>query len=202
MTTNATSLRLTMTTIAALYVFPIFVLAQTPDGETPANEGVCDSLHGGTPGLYGLCVAYCEAQDLDAETGNPPSANILEIYNKRRKATDPTMPCLQDPCPCWTEDDLDIALPTLEACQDRNNDADPVFNGVSIFGPSGTALNNAKLTSNTQTVFDACFFVVQQPGLPNSFVRREMFISEAEGAICEASARQHAASLGVACETP
>ena len=27
--------------------------AQTPDGETPANEGVCDVLQGGTPGLYG-----------------------------------------------------------------------------------------------------------------------------------------------------
>ena len=41
------------------------VIASTPDGETPANEGVCDSLNGATPGLYGLCVAYCEAQDLD-----------------------------------------------------------------------------------------------------------------------------------------
>ena len=27
-------------------------IANTPDGETPANEGVCDGLHGGTPGLY------------------------------------------------------------------------------------------------------------------------------------------------------
>ena len=39
--------------------------ALTPDGETLANEGVCDVLQGGSPGLYGLCVAYCEAQDLD-----------------------------------------------------------------------------------------------------------------------------------------
>ena len=40
--------------------------AQTPDGETPANEGVCDELIGLTPGLYGLCVAFCEAQDCEA----------------------------------------------------------------------------------------------------------------------------------------
>ncbi len=41
--------------------------ASTPDGETPANEGVCDVLKmdGIHQGLYGLCVAYCEAQDLD-----------------------------------------------------------------------------------------------------------------------------------------
>lgn len=44
-----------------LFYSPAF--AQTPDGETPANEGVCDELIGLTPGLYGLCVAFCEAQD-------------------------------------------------------------------------------------------------------------------------------------------
>jgi hypothetical protein len=40
-------------------------LAQTPDGETPAEEAVCDPLQadGVTKGLYGLCVAFCEAQD-------------------------------------------------------------------------------------------------------------------------------------------
>ena len=41
-------------------------MAETPDGTTPANETVCDGLKtNATPGLYGLCVAYCEAQDLD-----------------------------------------------------------------------------------------------------------------------------------------
>ena len=41
--------------------------AQTPDTETPANEGVCDGLLGATPGLYGLCVGFCEAQDCEAD---------------------------------------------------------------------------------------------------------------------------------------
>jgi hypothetical protein len=35
---------------------PTALAEGTPDGETPANEGVCDELIGGTPGLYGLCV--------------------------------------------------------------------------------------------------------------------------------------------------
>jgi len=81
--------------------------ASTPDGETPANEGVCDVLQGGTPGLYGLCVAYCEAQDLDL-VGNkePPNNKILANYRKKMQPGDPDMPCVKVPCPCWTEAEL------------------------------------------------------------------------------------------------
>lgn len=83
-------------------------MAQTADGETPANEGVCDVLKadGITNGLYGLCVAYCEAQDLDSIDKEPPSTKILANYNKRKQAGDPDMPCVKVPCPCWTEEDL------------------------------------------------------------------------------------------------
>lgn len=79
-------------------------LAATPDGVTPANEGVCNGLQasGITPGLYGLCVAYCEAQDLDTFDKEPPSTKILANYNKRKQASDPAMPCVQPVCPCWT----------------------------------------------------------------------------------------------------
>jgi hypothetical protein len=82
------------------------VIAATPDGETPANEGVCDSLQGATPGLYGLCVAYCEAQDLDSFEKEPPRTKILANYNKKKQASDPDMPCMQIPCPCWTDAEL------------------------------------------------------------------------------------------------
>jgi len=83
------------------------VIAQTPDGETPANEGVCDSLIGATPGLYGLCNAYCEAQDLDSFEKEPPRTKILANYRKKMKAGDPDMPCIQEPCACWTSEELD-----------------------------------------------------------------------------------------------
>lgn len=84
------------------------VIAQTPDGDTPANEGVCNALQapGVSPGLYGLCVAYCEAQDLDAFDKAPPSNKILANYNKRKQASDPAMPCVKVPCPCWTSDEM------------------------------------------------------------------------------------------------
>ncbi len=83
-------------------------VAQTPDGEPPANEGVCDILQtpGTTPGLYGLCVAYCEAQDVDSVDKEPPSTKILGNYNKRKQETDPAMPCVKIPCSCWTEAEI------------------------------------------------------------------------------------------------
>jgi hypothetical protein len=98
-------------------------IASTPDGETPANEGVCDQLQGGSPGLYGLCVAYCEAQDLDL-VGNKPTPNnrILANYRKKMRAGDPDMPCLQVPCPCWSADQLanlgTLAMPTCNVTAD------------------------------------------------------------------------------------
>ena len=85
-------------------------MAQTPDGVPPANEGVCDELMYATPGLYGLCVAFCEAQDCDEnfENCNPSSRKLVDIYNKRKRSGDPEMPCLAPPpsCPCWTEEQL------------------------------------------------------------------------------------------------
>jgi len=81
-------------------------IASTPDGETPANEGVCDILIGATPGLYGLCNAYCEAQDLDSFEKMPPRRKILENYNKKKTVDDPIMPCIQEGCPCWSDTEL------------------------------------------------------------------------------------------------
>ena len=89
----------------------------TPDGETPANEGVCDTLWapGVTKGLYGICVAFCEAQDCDIgadgvipESCRPSSQRLLDVYNKRKSDTDPEIPCRPSApnCPCWTDDEL------------------------------------------------------------------------------------------------
>ena len=96
--------------------------AQTPDGETPANEGVCDELqYNSTSGLYGLCVAFCEAQDAEAtfdpttgeitfaEDARPSNPKLLEIYNRKKTEYDPPMPCVnvvEAGCPCWTEAEI------------------------------------------------------------------------------------------------
>ena len=97
--------------------------AQTPDGETPAQEAVCDPLKadGVTKGLYGLCIAFCEAQDWETDCLEDPGAcgrsgdRLLANYNKKKKETDPPMPCLVSAiqCPCW------------------NGDPDPPINGAT-----------------------------------------------------------------------
>jgi hypothetical protein len=129
------------TTASCTLVFGIFAslsmlstatLASTPDGETPANEGVCDVLIGATPGLYGLCNAYCEAQDLDSFDKEPPRSKILANYDKKKQAGDPDMPCLQVPCPCWSADELGsihadgqaVCLPETDKLQIVNTTVD------------------------------------------------------------------------------
>ncbi len=59
------------------------VQANTPDGMTPAVETLCDAYQDSIPGLYGLCVAYCEAQDLD-EFEKEPTEGVLEGNFARR----------------------------------------------------------------------------------------------------------------------
>jgi len=64
-------------------------------------------LQDGTPGLYGLyglCVACCEAPDLDL-VGNkePPNNRILANYRRKMQPGDPDMPSVKVPCPCGTE---------------------------------------------------------------------------------------------------
>jgi hypothetical protein len=98
---------------------------RTPDGLTPAEEDVCDDLKNGTPGLYGLCVAFCEAHDSDCvpdySLENPyrdckkRDRNILDKYRQKMGDGDPDMPCLpsagEDPefaCPCWNQEDLEF----------------------------------------------------------------------------------------------
>ena len=113
-------LSLMMFVFSSLLMLGLPAMAQTPDGETPANEGVCNELQWGTPGLYGLCVAFCEAQDI-AAVSDPitdeelaaiergmPAGRILANYNKKKTEGDIDMPCIkvEAPCPCFTADEV------------------------------------------------------------------------------------------------
>ena len=113
--------------LMSIWMLTIPAFAQTPDGETPAEESVCTFLQDHTPGLYGLCLAYCEAQDAhllspggDPKELNIPNQRILENYRNKMRDGDPDMPCVQTtPCPCWTQADLDY----MDAPVDHANDS-------------------------------------------------------------------------------
>ncbi len=84
------------------------------DGVPPSGEEVCDvlQLEGVTPGLYGLCNAYCEAKDCDSygpyEDQPRSCQRLFDNYERMRERAnnplDPEMPCLAEEsvvCPCW-----------------------------------------------------------------------------------------------------
>lgn len=103
-----------------LVLAPGIALASNP------NAGICEGLQGAsTPSLYGLCLAFCEAQDCvpDYNQPNPfagctpSSANILDLYNARKGPNDPGMPCVQPGgCPCFTVEDLEGVPTPYSSC--------------------------------------------------------------------------------------
>jgi hypothetical protein len=162
-------------------------MAQTPDSEPPANEGVCDVLQqpGITPGLYGLCVAYCEAQDLDTFDKEPPNTKILGNYNKRKAASDPNMPCVKVPCPCWSEDEM------------ASITSDGAASACNIFTNRQQIVNNsAKLQFaevNTATGLERCRYIDLNVSPVTS---RSFSITAPEAASCLADVQAACASTG------
>lgn len=61
--------------------------AKTPDGMTPSQEQVCSGLHGAA---FGLCNAYCEAQDCDVH----PRPSCAQLRKNFEQVTgSPIFPC-------------------------------------------------------------------------------------------------------------
>ena len=177
----------------ALLILLIFLTAvataETPDGETPANEGVCDKLLSSTPGLYGLCVAYCEAQDLD-EFGEQKVANdkLLDVYNKKRRAGDPEMPCRRKPCPCWNADEFDYLsnniILTMGSC--KNSDT-PTKKIAQLFGKPGNLYANGVFYTDGRFAKGLCQifgFVINEDGKPHYVSRKFSFKDESQFYSC------------------
>jgi hypothetical protein len=94
-------------TLALLLLCTGAALAQTPDGETPAEETVCDSETGAA---FGLCNAYCEAMDCDSDSPQASETACTKVKNKFTNLTGHELPCEAAPscltpppgtiCPC------------------------------------------------------------------------------------------------------
>ena len=68
--------------------------AQTPDGETPAEETVCDGLD---DSLFGTCNAYCEAMDCDNPNNDDAKACQVKLKKCATLAGSEPIPCKQAP---------------------------------------------------------------------------------------------------------
>lgn len=205
--------------IAAGFLMEAPAVAQTLDGETPANEGVCDGLQGTTPGLYGLCVAFCEAQDhaalsvpiteeeLEALEDDIPSGRILANYNKKKKAGDPDMPCIkvEEPCPCWDSAEFDQATLSgtpFNSCRRWNG---PIHNGSEILfvrsSPGDVrnvrAIDHQHTTGNYGDGADCVWRIFSQP--ENINISRILGITPDELTACDTQIRQRMTDLSLTC---
>jgi hypothetical protein len=65
--------------------------AQTADGETPAEEMVCDEQIGA---LWGLCIAYCEAMDCHYTYPHADDRACNRVYENYVKLSGTMPPCV------------------------------------------------------------------------------------------------------------
>jgi hypothetical protein len=183
------------------------ITAQTRDAETPANEGVCDDLVYATPGLYGLCVAFCEAQDCEPdftvadpfENCTPSSPKLLDIYNRKKTVTDPEMPCVQPTaCPCWTPGELidwTIAAGTIPDADSRFCSNAPIdLWSVVRFSPLAIVvlIAGAPAMGDTYTCFAST-------ANPDFVMTRSLVITGNEYVACQADVISSGQALGFDC---
>ena len=101
-------------TNAALLLIVSGAFAKTPDGETPAQQSVCDEL-----GLEGrawwLCSAYCEALDcnLPDPKASPKACERLKTHLE--EVAEGASRCEVVECPCFTREDLE-QITTATSC--------------------------------------------------------------------------------------
>jgi hypothetical protein len=193
-------------------------LAGTPDGITPPNEGVCDPLQadGISKGLYGLCVAFCEAQDwadeaipiseeglLALEQGKP-SGRILENYNKKKGASDPDMPCIMvlEPCPCWTAGEIASIDGVIDGVTGGANCTTyAIFDGTVVGeelagDPADVGYDNHLAAS--QKIGELQCVYVDKYSLPA--VQRFVEITPEQFQACQAMVEQQAQAIGEVCD--
>jgi hypothetical protein len=210
--------------IIGAVLFCVTAYAKTQDGETPAEESVCDELKWATPGLYGLCVAFCEAQDCEPdftlanplENCKPASRKILEKYRKKMRPGDPNMPCIQEPCPCWTQEELNLLWPPVhvhnQICELNYSIVDDLFGSVlnrDSFGlnvheyppPSYrlTTVQSESPMGTTPPSGPMCSFYLEEGEF---LVSRGYYITFQEFLICEEQLNQKGAELGFDCFLP
>ena len=101
----------TFAAIAAAGLIVAGAFAQTPDGRTPAEETVCTDA-GLSGAAFGLCNAYCEAQDCDVND-RPSCERLRENYAKHTGT-------MVFPCDAFCGDGE--VNQDFEECDDGNNE--------------------------------------------------------------------------------
>jgi hypothetical protein len=156
----------------------------------PPQDGVCAGLKGGTPGLFGLCVAFCEAQDL-GEAGeidtNESAMSLLSNYERKRRDGDPAMPCLapEATCECWDTATLEAALPSPDECR---------VTATSVFARQETGGVRSVAEVDTASFLGSYCFI--QDGVSGSGLYVTRFLPDADVPGCQSLWMSHAKRKG------
>jgi hypothetical protein len=146
-------------------------LAQTPDGETPAEETVCDTETGAA---YGLCNAYCEAMDCETDNPSASATACSRVQDKFQQITGRDLPCEVPSvnCPCADpsvstafSDALDGDLP-ITSCQ--NTLGGTILNNFDVYainfigGPECGRTNGGQFLPISFEQLQVCSTLLQQ----------------------------------------
>ena len=173
--------------------FSLAAQAQPGNGASSAAPnsvglGVCSSLSGATPGLMGLCRAYCaprsqsgvDMNDIASVRAAAPSIELLERYNALKTESDPEMPCfagssddspsdeLPAPtsCACWTQEQLQTIDGILEPSRAGTPGAVCTLNDSDLGVYEAQIFDGYNVEAPQPTVVGSAFayFDVDDPG--------------------------------------
>jgi len=183
--------------IAALsLILAGFALGSSPasaqsNAQATADARTCDALVDATPGLRGICVAYCERLDC-SNPDSPECAALRSSYDRRRQTGDPDLPCLPI-CPCFSLSELLDHPAELDTCEIGESE----YEAWAGAWDHATALQGCGTFSSTEFGdFAQCRFqntVVDPPY--TRFAR----ITQEEAAICRAIVAEFIAARGLDC---
>lgn len=134
-------------------LFSIYAQAQTPDGQTPAEETVCD---GETGAAFGLCNAYCEAMDCDSDTPQASEKACSKVAEKFENLTGGSLPC-EENCPCAGEGGIWAFFSEPTSCT--------IFPSLEAIGLSN-GLDQIFVLGNPEDDGGICGSSREEPGLP------------------------------------
>ncbi|MCP3963312.1 MAG: hypothetical protein GY719_36200 [bacterium] len=108
--------------------------AETPDGDPPSEETVCDPFIG-DENAFGLCNAYCEAMDCDSPDVKASQRACERKFQKFKDLTGSPPPCAGVNCPCLSDpvfEDLIDGTIAIAACSAEGDEmTDPYIVSVS-----------------------------------------------------------------------
>ncbi len=138
----------------ALAVAALPAAASTPDGETPAEEEVCDIYDGAA---FGLCNAYCEAMDCDhPDVHASPAACASVARNFARVTGGDELPCATPVETCSVDAQDDWAYPeepgVIEVDAFANDSVDPASSAMAV--TSYDAADNVTLVDADAGLFE------------------------------------------------